>query len=99
MPEPGSFRVLMPEKSMSARYSFADFRRVNRQTDAIEALRAPAVIRVGYTFNAESGELDRVLKRSEPPIPKSGDPSIAPEWTALFKKADFLSPLQSSLKL
>ena len=98
MPAPDRFRILQPKESMTVTFKFADFSRVNRQTDKLEALNVPATIRVGYVFQAAQ-ELRWVSQRSSLPPEAAVKSSFGPEWTPLFEKADFLAPLQASLKV
>lgn len=102
MTEPGRFTLLQPGKSMSARYKYKDFVRVNRQTDTVESLKKPAEVQVAYTFQPQD-ELKFGLRFASPPVVQGGEPDpqvkeIQKAWDNLFAKADFLLPLSSSLK-
>lgn len=102
--EPDRFTLLDPNKSLSARFKFADFIRVDRATDTTEKLKSPAQVRVAYTFEPAT-ELGHSMRMLEGPTSVQ-DPKPNPElqklkkaWKRLFTQADFLKPMSAGKKL
>lgn len=83
--EPQRFTQLAPQQTLTVSYRFADFLRVNRKTDKMEYLKAPALAEVGYTLQPDQ-ELAHAFSLE------------GPAWTRLFHQADFLTPVSASLK-